>query len=80
MEDIKQNYIAWTLLGVSFILPFIDMKSAIVVNLLAIIAFMCSKGIANFIIKERDQQNKVQEFYDAVKKYQNNFLVNKNLK
>lgn len=49
MEYIKRNYIEWALLILSFILPFFNMGSVYFENILAIIAFIFSEQIAEYI-------------------------------
>lgn len=72
-DDIKRNYIGWTLLAFSFLLPLIDMKSAIVVNILCIIAFAFSEEIAKYTMKSKRGDTPLQDFYSEVKKHENNF-------
>lgn len=71
MEDIKRNYVGFTLLFTSLILIFIDLTSGIVVNVMGVIAFIYTKQIVNFIAKAEQERLRDEPFYDARDRCQN---------
>ena len=77
-DILKRNYIGWALLALSFILPLIDMKSAVIVIVLCIIAFAFSEEIAKYTIKSERGDTTLQDFYNDVKKHEDNFPSTKN--
>lgn len=76
MEKIKRNYIAITLLCMSFILFFVDLHSGIIVNMLSVVAFIFTDNITNYIAAVEKKYAEEQEFYDEVERH-NNAIFNK---
>ncbi|MNK22647.1 hypothetical protein D3C87_409270 [compost metagenome] len=71
MEDIKRNYVGFTLLFTSLILTFVDLTSCMIVNGMGIIAFIYTKQIVKYIAKVEEGRLRDQPFYDTRDRFQN---------
>jgi len=74
MENIKRNYIGITLFCVSIILSFVDLKCALIVNGLGVIAFALTDQITAYIEANEKKHAEKKNFDDALEKVRNEIL------